>query len=103
MTYQAIIQVLTPFILAAILALGGWVNKLEERQYAQKDTYATKMELAATAGRMEQMLTEFVRTYEKLRAEDRDSFGDAMTRIENRQLDLGRGLTELSKATAKRD
>ena len=103
MTYQAFIQILTPFILAAILALGGWVNKLEERQYEQKDTYATKLELAATAGRMEHMLTQFVRTYEKLRAEDRESFGDAMKRIENRQLDLGRRLTELSTATAKRN
>jgi hypothetical protein len=103
MSFQSISNLLSPFILAAIIALGSWVNKIEERQYQQKTEYATKLELAATAGRMEHMLSQFVRTYEQFRKEDRESFGDAMKRIENRQLDLGRRLSDLSAATAKRN
>lgn len=98
-SYQHFMNLTAPFVLAGVIALGSWVNKIEERQYQQKTEYATKVELAATAGRMEQMLSQFVRTYERLRDEDRESFGDAIRRIENRQLETGRKINEIAMST----
>lgn len=100
MTYQSVINMLSPFVLASVVALGGWISKIEDRQYQQKDQYATKVELANTAIRMEQTLAQFVKTYELLRDEDREAFGAAMSRIEARQLETSRKINDIAVVVA---
>lgn len=42
---DTIVGYVSPFILAAIIGLATWIAKIDDRQYNNAQTYATKVEL----------------------------------------------------------
>lgn len=94
-TTEKVLTFASPFILAALLALGGWVDRIEQRQYDQINSMASKAELKETSQQLNDTLNLFIRSYEKQRAEDRESFGQAINRIERRQLESSNKIDQL--------
>ena len=94
-TTEKVLTFVSPFVLAALLALGAWVDRIEQRQYDQINVMASKAELKETAQDLNDTLNLFIRSYEKQRAEDRDTFGQAVNRIERRQLEASNKIDQL--------
>ncbi len=99
--WEKVASLLSPFILASIVGLGSWVNRIEERQYAQMTLMASKIELKETQNQLNDTLRSFIQMYDKQRSEDREAFRVAIGRIEARQVSTGRKVDELVDAVTK--
>lgn len=42
---DTVVGYVSPFLLAAIVGLATWIDKIDDRQYENAQTYATKVEL----------------------------------------------------------
>lgn len=100
-TTEKILTFASPFVLAALMALGAWVDRIEQRQYDQINTMASKAELQKTSQQLNDTLNLFIRSYEKQRAEDRETFGEAINRIERRQLESSKKIDQLGVSIAE--
>ena len=100
-TTERLLTFMSPFLLASLVGLGGWVNRIEQRQYEQINTMASKAELVAASAQLNETLNLFIHSYEKQRTEDRDTFGAAINRIERRQVDTSRKMDALVQSVSE--
>ena len=95
---EKIFTFMSPFLLASLVGLGSWVNRIEQRQYEQISTMASKAELVSASVQLNKTLNLFINAYEKQRAEDRDTFGAAISRIEASQLETSKKMDALTQS-----
>lgn len=96
--FEMFVSVMLTISVSCVGALFVKIDKVESSQYAMKEVFVTHSQLTMAVNDVNANLSEFIRNYEGLRREDRETFGHALGRIEKRQLE---NVTDIKRLSIK--
>lgn len=85
---NTLLTVLTTILLAGVSGLVIWISKIDDRQYAQKSTYATKKELQVAIDNVTKVIDNRFAERAKAEAEARTAQNAWLERIETQLIDI---------------